>query len=81
MCCAVVGGDAREGSAGSGGGALSAFCSGACGAEHLQESGGPTEGQTVAERGLGLELVRDRETKTQKNNELHVSTQTKINTY
>lgn len=63
MCCAVVGGDVREGSAGSGGGAPSVFYSGACGAERLQESGGLTGGQTVVGRGLSLELVRDRERK------------------
>lgn len=49
-----------EGSWGSGEGVLSAFCSGACGAEHLQEIGGLTGMQTAEGRSLGLELVSDR---------------------
>lgn len=61
MCCAVVGEDVCEGSAGSGGGALSVFCSGACGAGHLQEKGGLTEVRTVVGRCLDLELTRDKE--------------------
>lgn len=64
MCCAVVGGDVCEGSEGSGGGAPSVFCSGACGAERLQEPGGLTGVQTVAGRCLGLELERQRRRKT-----------------
>ena len=67
MCCAVVGGDACEGPVGSGGGAPSVFCSGACGAERLQEPGDLTGGQTVVGRCLDLELSRDKETKEQNN--------------
>lgn len=61
-----------EGSAGSGGGALSVFCSGVCGSERLQVSGVLTGGQTVVELSLDLELVRGRET----NIEFHVCTHT-----
>lgn len=62
MCCVVVGGDVCEGSANSGGGAPSVFCSEACEDERLQEPGGLTGGQTVMGRNRGLELVRDRDT-------------------
>lgn len=58
MCCAAVAGDACAGPAGSGEGAPSAFCSGACGAESLLESGDLTGGQTVAGLGLDLRLLR-----------------------
>lgn len=70
MCCAVVGGDVCEGSAGSGGGALSVSCSGVCGSEHLQVSGDLTGGQTVVGLNLDLELVRAT------NIEFHVCTHT-----
>lgn len=61
-----------EGSAGSGGGALSVSCSGVCGSEHLQVSGDLTGGQTVVGLNLDLELVRGRAT----NIEFHVNTHT-----
>lgn len=58
MCCAAVAADVCAGPAGSGEGAPSAFCSGACGVESLLESGDLTGGQTGAGLGLDLRLLR-----------------------
>lgn len=60
MCCAAVEGGVREGSLSSGEGVRSVSCSGACGAESLQETGGLTGRQTAAGLTLSPELVRNR---------------------
>lgn len=56
MRCAAVGGDGCEGPVGSGEGAQSGFCSRACGAERLLETGSLTAELTAKARGRGLEL-------------------------